>query len=89
MWATWWVWVVGGVLIGAVEVVLPGYVFLGFALGAVAVGLLTAIGVLGGNLPLMILAFAILSLLAWFGLRRAFPGQGGSVKRWDRDINDN
>lgn len=88
MWATWWVWIVGGFAIGALEVALPGYVFLGFAVGAVAVGALTAIGLLGGSFPLMILIFAILSLAAWVGLRAAFPYQSGKVKIWKRDIND-
>jgi membrane protein implicated in regulation of membrane protease activity len=89
MWATWWVWVVAGVLLGAVEVLLPGYVFLGFALGAIAVGLLAATGLLGQSLAMMVLVFAVLSLVGWAVLRAVFPGQRGEVKRWDRDINDN
>lgn len=89
IWTTWWAWVVGGVLVGAVEVLLPGYVFLGFAMGAVAVGLLILIGVLGGNLAVMLLVFAVLSLAAWAALRAVFPYQSGEVRVVKRDINKN
>ncbi len=32
-WSVWWVWVVAGFLIGGLEIVAPGYIFLGFAIG--------------------------------------------------------
>mgnify|MGYP006169384639 CR=1 FL=1 len=38
--------------------------------------------------PVLILAFAVLSLGAWFGLRRTMGVRKGQVKLWDRDIND-
>ena len=38
MWAVWWVWVVAGFALGVVEVLLPGFIFLGFAIGAVVTG---------------------------------------------------
>lgn len=88
MWAVWWVWVVAGVSLGIVEVLVPGFIFLGFALGAVAVGVLLGIGVLGGSLPVVALVFALASVAAWFGLRAAFGRHEGQVKLWDRDIND-
>ena len=88
MWAVWWVWVVAGFALGVVEVLVPGFIFLGFAIGAVITGVLVGIGLLGTNVPLLILVFALASLVAWFGLRRMFGGRDGDVKLWDKDIND-
>ncbi len=87
-WATWWVWIVAGFALGVVEIILPGYVFLGFAVGAVLTGALFGLGLLGGSLPFAILVFAVLSLAAWFLLRRTLGRHAGQVKIWHRDIND-
>ena len=88
MWAVWWVWVVAGFALGVLEVLLPGFIFLGFAIGAVITGVLVGIGLLGANVPLLVLVFALASLAAWYGLRRMFGIKGGSVKLWDKDINE-
>ncbi|HMO06299.1 MAG TPA: hypothetical protein PKD10_01455 [Paracoccaceae bacterium] len=88
-WQVWWVWVVGGLAIGAMEMVVPGYIFLGFAIGSVLTGGLTWLGVLGGSLALNLAIFALLSLAAWVVLRRAMGKREGQVKIWTRDINDN
>lgn len=84
----WWVWVAGGFAVGIVEVLAPGYIFLGFAIGAVLVGLVLWSGLLAIGLPVQIALFAVVSVLAWLGLRRAFPHSRGAVKRWTRDINE-
>ncbi|RID93050.1 hypothetical protein D2N39_05195 [Gemmobacter lutimaris] len=84
----WWLWVAGGFVLGIVEVLAPGYVFLGFALGALAVGLGLWTGLLTLALPAQIAVFALVSVAAWAVLRRIFPHQRGEVKRWTRDIND-
>ncbi len=89
MWATWWLWVVAGFALGVLEVLAPGFIFLGFAIGAVLTGVLVGIGVLGANLPLLLLAFAVLSVAAWLVLRKTVGVRAGQVKLWDRDINDN
>ena len=89
MWATWWVWIVAGFALGILEVILPGYIFLGFAVGAVIVGALVGLGVLGSSIPALILVFALASLAGWYVLRRIFGQPQGSVVKWDRDINDN
>ena len=88
MWAGWWVWVVAGFALGVVEVLVPGFIFLGFAIGAVVTGVLVGIGLLGANVAALILVFALASLAAWFGLRRVFGARGGDVKLWDKDVND-
>ncbi len=88
MWAVWWVWIVAGFALGVLEVLAPGFIFLGFAIGAVITGVLVGIGILGSNVALLICVFAIVSALAWFILRRAVGVRPGQVKIWDRDIND-
>lgn len=88
-WQVWWIWVAGGLAIGAIEMVVPGYIFLGFAIGALLTGALTGFGVLGGSLAVMLAVFAGLSLVAWVVLRRAVGRREGQVKIWKRDINDN
>ncbi|WP_226341053.1 NfeD family protein [Gemmobacter serpentinus] len=84
----WWGWLVAGAIIGALELVLPGHIFLGFAIGAVTVGAVEWSGLVAIGLPMQLLIFAVVALAAWAGLRAAFPLQRGEVKRWTRDIND-
>ena len=86
-WQLWWVWVVFGVALGVLEVLVPGFIFLGFAIGAVLVGALVGIGALGGSVPWLVFVFAVLSLVAWLGLRRVVGVKEGQVKFWDKDIN--
>ncbi len=88
--SNWWVWVVAGFALATVEVLVPGYVFIGFAIGAVLTGLLLWAGVLGaaGIAPLL-LAFALASLAAWIALRVILGPPGERQKIWRRDINDN
>ncbi len=89
IWTIWWAWIVLGFALGVLEIIVPGYIFLGFAAGAVVTGVLIGIGVLGSaGISVILMVFALLSLVAWLVMRKYFklPGQ---VKIWDRDINDN
>ncbi|MHA7887625.1 NfeD family protein [Roseicyclus sp.] len=93
MWAAWWVWGVAAVVLAIAEVLVPGFVLLGFAVGAGVVALLLLVGGplavwLGGSLPVLLLVFAVVSLVAWLGLRRWVGVYRGQVKTFDRDIND-
>ncbi|MDZ4096756.1 MAG: hypothetical protein U1D35_17805 [Paracoccaceae bacterium] len=88
MWGVWWIWIVAGLGLGILEVLAPGFIFLGFAVGAVATGLLIWAGVLGGNLAMLMLVFALASLAAWAAMRALFGVRRGQVKIWDRDINE-
>lgn len=88
MWNVWWVWIVAGFALGVLEVLAPGYIFLGFAIGAVVTGILVGLGLMGGSLPALLLVFAIASVLAWLALRRTMGVRKGQVKLWDKDIND-
>ncbi|WP_284263445.1 NfeD family protein [Roseicyclus amphidinii] len=93
MWAAWWVWGVAAVMLAIAEVLVPGFVLLGFAVGAGVVALLLLVGGplavwLGGSLPVLLLVFAVVSLVSWLGLRRWAGVYRGQVKTFDRDIND-
>ncbi len=85
---TWWAWVILGFVLGVLEVLVPGFIFLGFAVGAVVTGILVGVGIPAG-LPALILIFAVVSVVAWLVLRKTMGIREGQVKIWDRDINDN
>jgi membrane protein implicated in regulation of membrane protease activity len=88
-WALWWVWCAGALILAILEVLVPGFVFLGFALGALACGILLAIlGSAGPGLPALLFLFAGLSLVSWLLMRRYFALPSGQVKNFDHDIND-
>lgn len=94
MWSLWWVWMVGALALAFLEVLVSGWIFLGFAIGAGVTGLLFAVGgpveaLLAGSLPLTLVVFSVLSLIAWVILRRAVGIREGQVKVWDKDINEN
>lgn len=85
---TWWVWLAAALVLGSLEVLVPGFVFLGFAIGAALVGLAMLGPLAWLSSAMILLVFAALSLLAWLVLRRLFSLPKGQVKHFDRDIND-
>lgn len=85
---TWWTWIALGFALGVLEILVPGYIFLGFAIGAVLTGILVGTGLAPSGLAFLILVFAVLSVIAWLVLRRTMGIREGQVKIWDRDIND-
>ncbi|KPP83444.1 MAG: Membrane protein implicated in regulation of membrane protease activity [Rhodobacteraceae bacterium HLUCCO07] len=92
-WDVWWVWMAGAIVLAILEVLAPGYVFLGFAVGAAVIGVLLLWGGgvaawLGGSLSMMVLMFAIFSLLAWLVMRKVVGVRKGQTRIWDRDINE-
>ncbi|MCJ8334667.1 MAG: hypothetical protein MJH10_10540 [Epibacterium sp.] len=87
-WSLWWVWLAGALVLGIVEMLAPGFIFLGFAIGAAGVGLLQLLAPGALGLPALLLIFAALSLAAWLILRRSFALPKGQVKTFDHDIND-
>ncbi|MBY6137945.1 hypothetical protein KUV26_00670 [Leisingera daeponensis] len=86
-WALWWVWGAAALALAILEVLVPGFVFLGFAIGAAVVTLLLLAGA-SISLPPLLLIFAALSLTAWLVMRRYFALPKGQVKTFDHDIND-
>ncbi len=88
-WQEWWIWMVAGAVLAILEVLIPGFILLGFAIGAGLTGILLWLDVLGGSLGILLLVFGIASLIAWLALRWLVGVRRGQVKVWDRDINDN
>ncbi len=90
-WSLWWIWMIGALALAILEVLAPAQIFLGFALGAAGVGfgLLLGIPGLSTSLPMALVIFGVLSLIAWIGIRRMVGVREGQVKVWDRDINEN
>ena len=84
----WWVWMAGALILAIAEVLIPGFVFLGFAIGAFAVSLILLNTGLSLGLPVLLLIFAMLSLVAWLLMRRYFALPKGQVKTFKQDIND-
>lgn len=89
MWNEWWVWGVAALVLAVGEVLIPSWVLLGFAIGAGVVSILLAMGILSGaSVYVLALVFAVVSLFAWLGLRRALGVMRGQVKTFDHDINE-
>lgn len=88
-WQEWWVWGAAALVLAILEVILPGYVFLGFAIGALVLAGVQLIGLTGLSLPVSLVIFALLSLAAYLVLRKLFALEHGTKTLWDRDINDN
>ncbi len=89
LWSAWWVWMAAAAALGILEMLVPAWVFLGFALGAAMMGGLLALGWLTLNAAWSLLLFAVLSLVAYLILRRLLGMKKGQVKVWTTDINDN
>ncbi|SHF01147.1 hypothetical protein SAMN05444339_1039 [Loktanella atrilutea] len=85
--SVWWVWLSAALALATLEVIVPGYIFLGFAVGAAVLALILLIVPIG-SLPLILVIFAVLSLAAYLAMRRVFGLPGEKPKVWDRDINE-
>lgn len=85
---TWWVWLAASLVLAILEVLAPGFVFLGFAVGAAIVGLMLLGPASLLTVPVLLLLFAALSLVTWLLLKRFFALPKGQVKTFNHDIND-
>lgn len=88
-----WIWLVAALVLAAAEMILPGWILLGFAGGAAAVGAILAVGGplavwIGGSVPALVFVFAAVSLVSWLLLRRFAGGRANPAKRIEHDIND-
>jgi len=84
----WWVWICIALALGVVELLAPGFIFLGFGLGAFAMAGVVLV-VPGINIPALLALFAVLSLIAWIILRMGFRKQSSGARIVTKDINDN
>ncbi len=83
----WWVWICAALALGVVELLAPGYIFLGFALGALAMAVVVFV-MPATNVPALLAMFAILSLIGWIILRILFRRQSSGARVVTRDINE-
>jgi len=86
--AIWWVWLATALVLALVEVMLPGFIFLGFALGALVMAVLVAVLPTALGAPVAVAVFAGLSLIAWIALRLIFRNQRSGARIIRHDIND-
>ena len=84
---TWWFWVAIGLVLIILETMLPGFVLLGFGVGAICVGIMVALG-LSLSVPKLLLIFAALSLACWAIFRILFRPKKSNIKTFEHDIND-
>lgn len=87
LWSVWWVWLSAALLLAILEVLAPGFIFLGFAISATAVSVLLLLPLEIG-LPALLAVFAVLSLIAWILLRHFFRRPGGNSRVIHKDVND-
>ncbi|PWE28344.1 hypothetical protein C4N9_13495 [Pararhodobacter marinus] len=89
----WWVWIAAGLGLAILEVIVPGFLFAGFAVGAVITGALVWVGMpstewIVDSLVLSLLMFAVISVAAWLVMRAVLGVRQGQMKRIDHDINE-
>ena len=83
----WWAWLAAALALGILEILAPGFIFLGFAVGALVMAVVVAI-VPVLSVPVALAVFAGLSLISWIVLRIAFKSQSSGARRVTHDIND-
>lgn len=91
LFSLWWVWMALALGLAIVEVLAPGFVFLGIALAAalIALAMWALPDMMSGLGPSALFAmFAGLSIAAWFALRAAFRQQSSGSKVFTDDVND-
>lgn len=83
----WW-WLIAAFVLATVELLVPGWAFLGLAASVGLMGVLLLTGVWTAGFPVTLVAVALLSALAWLVFRRLWPTSRGERRIWDRDINE-
>ncbi len=86
IWGLWWVWLAAALCLAILEVLVPGFIFLGFAIGAAVTALLVLLPLQLG-LTALLAVFAGLSLIAWVILRRLFKSTDDQTRVIHDDIN--
>ena len=83
-----WLWLIAAFLLAGVELLVPGWAFMGLAASVGLMGVLLLTGLWTAGLPVTLVVMALLSALAWLVFRRLWPTSQGSRRIWNRDIND-
>lgn len=86
LWALWWVWACAALALGILELLVPGFIFLGIAIGAAIVAAL--VGLFGDlGLTPTLAVFAAASLISWVALKRMFKPADDQTRVIHDDIN--
>lgn len=86
LWSLWWIWACAALALGILELLVPGFIFLGIAVGAAIVAVMVAIfGDLGLTPALAV--FAAASLISWIVLKRAFKPADDQTRVIHEDVN--
>jgi membrane protein implicated in regulation of membrane protease activity len=88
LFSLWWVWLAAALALGILEILVPGFIFVGFAFAAVLMAILHLAFGMAISLPAKFALFAGLALVGWYVMRRVFSGRHSSVKTFKDDIND-
>jgi inner membrane protein len=83
----WW-WLIAGLVLAGIELLVPGWAFMGLAASVGLMGVLMLTGLWTAGLPVTLVVTALLSAVAWMLFRRVWPTSQGSRRVWDRDINE-
>lgn len=86
LWGLWWVWLAAALCLAILEILVPGFIFLGFAIGAAVTAVLVLLPFQLG-LTALLAIFAGLSLVAWVILRRLFKPTDDQTRVIHNDIN--
>jgi len=79
----WWVWILAALVCGIIEVMSVSFVFLMFAIGALAAGIT---GALGANVTIQVIVFVVVTVALLAGLR---PFLKGRIERSAGDVRTN
>lgn len=83
-----WLWLIAAFLLAAVELLVPGWAFMGLAAAVGLMAVLMLAGLWSAGLAVTLLVTALLSGVVWLAFRRIWPRSRGERRLWDRDIND-
>ena len=86
LWSLWWVWLAAALALAILEVAVPGFIFLGFAVGAAITGLIVLLPI-EISLTALLAIFALMSLIAWIVLRKLFKARDDQTRVFHEDIN--
>ena len=79
----WWVWILAALVCGIIEVMSVSFVFLMFAIGALAAAIA---GALGANVTIQVIVFVVVTVALLAGLR---PFLKGRIERSAGDVRTN
>lgn len=89
VWTNGWLWIIAALVLALIDLMLPGYIFMGVALATALMGVALLAGLWTGSLPVALVVTAILSGVIWLALSRMRGVDRSETRIWHRDINDN